>query len=129
MLSNRSNQSNQGEASVEPIESAGVEVVAPIPIAEYVNELVTRAKSAAGRLATLSTVVKNRALLAMAEALEEQKDVLCTANELDLEAFGTAPDKQAMADRLRLTAERIVEMAASVISFYAQPSRTGAANK
>ena len=72
MLSNRNNQSNQVEASVEPIESAGVELVAPIPIPEYVNELVTRAKSAAGRLATLSTAVKNRALLAMAEALSRR---------------------------------------------------------
>src|SRR5947208_9467611 len=125
MLSNRSNQSNQGEASVEPIESAGVEVVAPIPIAEYVNELVTRAKSAAGRLATLSTAVKNRALLAMAEALEAQKDALLAANELDLEAFGTAPEKRAMADRLRLTAERIVEMAAGLREVAALPDPLG----
>ncbi len=48
MLSDRSNQSNQTEASVEPVESAGVEVVAPIPIPEYVNELVTRAKACCG---------------------------------------------------------------------------------
>src|SRR4249919_4316061 len=106
MLSDRSNQSNQPESSVEPVESAGVEVVAPVPIPEYVDELVTRAKHAAGRLALLSTEVKNRALLAMAEALEEQKDALLAANELDLEAFGNAPEKKAMADRLRLTSER-----------------------
>ena len=94
-----SDQSNQAEESVEPIESAGVEAVAPTPIPEYVNELVRRAKGAAGQLATLSTAVKNRALLAMAEALEAQKDALLAANELDLEAFGTAPEKQAMAKR------------------------------
>ena len=129
MLSNRSNQSNQGEASVEPIESAGVEVVAPIPIAEYVNELVTRAKSAAGRLATLSTAVKNRALLAMAEALEEQKDALLAANELDLADFGTAPEKKAMADRLRLTDKRIVEMAAGLREVAALPDPLGAMPK
>ena len=120
-----SDQRNQAEASVEPIESVGTEVVAPIPIPEYVNELVTRAKGAAGRLATLSTVVKNRALLAMAEALEEQKDALLAANELDLEAFGTAPEKQAMADRLRLTAERIVEMAAGLREVAALPDPLG----
>jgi len=34
MLSDQSNQSNQADASVEPIESAGVEEVAPIPIQE-----------------------------------------------------------------------------------------------
>jgi len=120
-----SDQRNQAEASVEPIESVGTEVVAPIPIPEYVNELVTRAKGAAGRLATLSTVVKNRALLAMAEALEEQKDALLAANERDLEAFGTAPEKQAMADRLRLTAERIVEMAAGLREVAALPDPLG----
>ena len=64
-----SDQSNQAETSVEPIEATGVEeVVALIPIPEYVNELVTRAKQAAVRLARLSTATKNRALLAMAAA-------------------------------------------------------------
>jgi len=120
-----SDQSNQAEASVEPIESAGVEAIAPTPIPEYVNELVRRAKGAAGQLATLSTAVKNRALLAMAEALEAQKDALLAANELDLEAFGTAPEKQAMADRLRLTAERIVEMAAGLREVAALPDPLG----
>ena len=120
-----SDQNNQAEASVEPVESAGVEVVAPIPIPEYVHELVTRAKGAAGRLAMLSTAVKNRALLAMAEALEVQKDALLSANELDLEAFGTAPEKKAMADRLRLTAERIVEMATGLREVAALPDPLG----
>ncbi len=125
MLSDRSNQSSQAEAAVESVESVGVEVVAPIPIPEYVNELVTRAKGAAGRLATLSTTVKNRALLAMAEALEAQTDALLAANELDLEAFGAEPEKKAMADRLRLTAKRIVEMAAGLREVAALPDPLG----
>ncbi len=125
MLSDRSNQSSQAEAAVEPVESVGVEVVAPIPIPEYVNELVTRAKGAAGRLATLSTTVKNRALLAMAEALEAQTDALLAANELDLEAFGAEPEKKAMADRLRLTAKRIVEMASGLREVAALPDPLG----
>lgn len=120
-----SDQSNEAEAAVEPIESGGVEEVPPIAIPEYVNELVTQAKRAAGRLATLSTSVKNRALLAMAEALEEQKDALLAANELDLEAFGTEPEKKAMADRLRLTTERIVEMAAGLREVAALPDPLG----
>ena len=109
-----SDNNNQADASLKPIKSAGEEDGAPIPIPEYVNELVMRAKSASGRLATLSTAVKNQALLAMAEALEAQKDALLAANELDLEAFGAAPEKKAMKDRLRLTTERIVEMAAGL---------------
>ncbi|MEP6935241.1 MAG: aldehyde dehydrogenase family protein, partial [Nitrospirota bacterium] len=121
----RSDKNNQAQASVTPIESTGVEGVSLIPIPEYVNELVTRAKGAAGRLAALSTAVKNRALLAMAGALEEQKDALLVANELDLEAFGTAPGKQAMADRLRLTAKRIVEMATGLREVAALPDPVG----
>ena len=120
-----SDPEHQVEASVAPVQSAGMEAVAPIPIPEYVNELVTRAKHAAGRLATLSAVVKDRALLAMAEALEEQKDALLAANELDLAAFGTAPEKKAMADRLRLTDKRIVEMAAGLREVAALPDPLG----
>ena len=120
-----SEQNNQAEASVKSIESAGVKEATPIPIPEYVDELVMQAKYAAGRLATLSTAVKNRALLAMAAALEEQKDALLAANELDLEAFGTAPEKKALADRLRLTSERIVEMAAGLREVAALPDPLG----
>jgi glutamate-5-semialdehyde dehydrogenase len=120
-----SHSSNQAEAAVEPIEPVGREVVAPMPILEYVAGLVTQAKQAAGRLATLSTAVKNRALLAMAEAIEVQKDALLAANELDLETFGFASEKKAMADRLRLTTKRIVEMAAGLREVAALPDPLG----
>ncbi|THJ24444.1 MAG: glutamate-5-semialdehyde dehydrogenase [Nitrospira sp. CG24E] len=124
-----SEENSRAGASARPIESGSVEAVAPMPLPEYVNQLVTSAKRAAGRLATLSTTVKNRALLAMAEALEEQKDALCAANELDLEAFGTAPEKKAMADRLRLTAGRIAEMAAGLREVAALPDPLGDMSK
>jgi glutamate-5-semialdehyde dehydrogenase len=120
-----SDPGHQAETSLAPIEPAAVEVATPFPIPEYVNELVTRAKGAAGRLATLSTTVKNRALLAMAEALEVQKDALLAANELDLDAFGTAPERNAMADRLRLTSKRIVEMATGLREVAALPDPLG----
>jgi glutamate-5-semialdehyde dehydrogenase len=113
------------DISVEPIESTGREEVGTLPIPAYVAELVTRAKGAAGRLATLSTVVKNRALLAMAEALEAQKHALLASNELDLEAFGTEPEKKAAADRLRLTDKRIIEMAAGIREVSALPDPIG----
>jgi glutamate-5-semialdehyde dehydrogenase len=122
MLSDRT---HEAEAPLVPIEPVAVEVATPVPIPEYVNELVTRAKGAAGRLAILSTTVKNRALLAMAEALEAQKDVLLAANELDLDAFGTAPERKAMADRLRLTSKRIVEMATGLREVAALPDPLG----
>ncbi len=106
-----SDPSSRAEAVVQPLESVGTEGTVPVPIPVYVAELVTRARQAASRLATLSADVKNRALLAMAESLEERKDALLAANERDVEAFGNAPEKKAMADRLRLTVKRIGEMA------------------
>ncbi len=87
---------------------------AVVPIPEYVKDLVTKAKRASGKLASLSTAVKNQALLAMAEALESRTDELLEANQRDLEAFGSSPAKKAMADRLRLTDKRIAEMAAGI---------------
>lgn len=79
-------------------------------IPEYVEELVTRAREAANRLATLSTSVKNQALLAMADALEAQSERILDANGQDVDAFATR-DKTAMTDRLRLTEVRIRDMA------------------
>jgi glutamate-5-semialdehyde dehydrogenase len=96
----------------QAVSSPGPSAEAPVqPIPEYVEELVTRARLAANRLATLSTSVKNQALLAMADALEAHSETLLAANAQDLEAFGDTPEKKAMADRLRLTGKRITEMA------------------
>ena len=63
---------------------------------------------------SLSTSVKNQALLAMADSLEERSAELVAANEQDLDAFDVTPEKKAMADRLRLTPARISEMAAGI---------------
>lgn len=109
-----SNPGNQTGAIKDTAESPAEREVSIKPISGYVTELVLRARNAAGRLATLSTSVKNQALAAMADGLEEQTEALLAANERDLEAFGTAPDKKPMADRLRLTKERVGEMAAGI---------------
>lgn len=81
---------------------------------EYVAALVKSAKGAAGRLSTLSTGVKNQALLAMADGLEAQEAELLAANEKDLEQFDSSPERKSVADRLRLTAERIRDMATGI---------------
>jgi glutamate-5-semialdehyde dehydrogenase len=106
--SSRAGVSPEGTSSEAPAETP----ILSIP--EYVESLVTRARQAANRLATLSTSVKNQALLAMADALEAETDMLLAANKEDIEAFGDAPDKKAMADRLRLTEARIAEMAGGI---------------
>ncbi len=104
-------QREKAGSSAEPV---GTVEESPVSIPEYVEGLVIRTRQAANRLATLATSVKNRALTAMAEALEEQSAALLAANEQDLEAFGVDPEKKAMADRLRLTPARIADMAAGI---------------
>ena len=119
------NPSNQTDVIRDLKESPAEPEVLFKPIPEYVTELVTRARNAAGRLATLSTSVKNQALTAMADALEEQTEAVLAANELDLTAFGTAPDKKPMADRLRLTKTRIAEMAVGIREVAKLPDPVG----
>ncbi len=97
----------------------------PLPVSAYVTELVSKAKQATRRLASLPTSTKNHALLAMAEALESRSDELLAANEDDLKAFGNAPAKKAMADRLRLTKMRIGEMAAGIREVATLPDPVG----
>ncbi|HXF93508.1 MAG TPA: glutamate-5-semialdehyde dehydrogenase [Nitrospiraceae bacterium] len=92
---------------------------------EYLLELVRKARAAAGRLATLTTDVKNRALTAMADTLEARAEEILAANEKDLAAFDPAPERKAMADRLRLTPERIAEMAAGIREIVRLPDPLG----
>ncbi|MCP9471255.1 MAG: glutamate-5-semialdehyde dehydrogenase [Nitrospira sp.] len=88
-------------------------------------KLVAKAKQASGKLASLSTTVKNQALLAMAEALESKMEEVLEANNRDLGAFGNAPDKKAMADRLRLTPQRVAEMAGGIREVAKLPDPVG----
>lgn len=80
----------------------------------YIDNLLKIAKSATTRLGTLTAAVKNEALLAMAEGLESAAEELIEANEKDLEAFDSSNGREAMADRLRLTPERIEAMATGI---------------
>jgi glutamate-5-semialdehyde dehydrogenase len=110
----------------EPAVTEQVEQEAPPkPTPEYVEDLCKQARSAAGKLATLSTTLKNRALTAMAESLVEHTDDILAENAKDLEAFGTSKDKAAMADRLRLTPERVAEMAAGIREIADLPDPVG----
>jgi len=124
-----SEHSSQADLSPE-VSTPGSSAEAPVqPIPEYVEELVTRARKAANRLATLSTSVKNQALLAMADALEAHSETLLAANVQDIEAFGDTPEKKAMADRLRLTDKRIVEMADGIREVAKLPDPLGEMTK
>lgn len=82
---------------------------------EYLEDLLKKARSAARPLSVLATSVKNKALLQMADELEAQAELILEENEKDLEAFAEkSKGREAMADRLKLTPERIAEMAAGV---------------
>ena len=84
------------------------------------QELLRRAKTAKGTMALADTKTKNRALLAMADALEHHSGEILAANALDLEAArGTI--SQVMLDRLALSPERIAAMGAGI----ARPLRRG----
>lgn len=69
-------------------------------------------KQAARQLALLSTATKNQALIAMAQALEAQTTTILAANQADLQAAATMPAK--FVDRLKLTPQRIADMAAGL---------------
>ncbi|MDD5491804.1 MAG: glutamate-5-semialdehyde dehydrogenase [bacterium] len=80
---------------------------------ELKEEIIRRAaaaKRAAYALANVSTEIKNKALLAMAEALQANKDDILFKNEIDVEAAKEAGLSVALIDRLSLTEARIATM-------------------
>jgi glutamate-5-semialdehyde dehydrogenase len=72
------------------------------------REKLLRARAASAALAQLSTAQKNSTLMAMAEAIEAQRDAILEANRADLETSGLVG---AMRDRLLLNPERVKDMA------------------
>ncbi|WP_177564787.1 glutamate-5-semialdehyde dehydrogenase [Phascolarctobacterium sp.] len=78
---------------------------------DLVRAKAEAAHRAAAQLAVTSTVIKNKALLAMAAALEAEVHAILAANALDMEAGRANNMKESMLDRLALTAERIDGMA------------------
>lgn len=74
----------------------------------------TAARQAAERMARVSTVTKDNALRAMAQALIDGTDELLAANRTDIENAEKNGVRPAMLDRLRLTPERIQGIAEGV---------------
>jgi glutamate-5-semialdehyde dehydrogenase len=73
-----------------------------------------RAKAAARRLATVGTAVKDRALLAMADAFEANKEAIFAANKIDLEKAEANGISGAMLKRLTLDDKKVAQMADGV---------------
>ncbi len=99
--------------STEAVDGSKEEIIEEeiIDTPTYLRTLLEQARSAAPELSRLPASVKNEALTAMAEGLEEATDALLEENAKDLEAFDASNGREAMADRLRLTPERVREMA------------------
>ena len=87
-------------------------------------ELLQKARGAKTAMALADTETKNRALLAMADALEGRQEDILAANALDLEgARGTM--SEVMLDRLALSPARIAGMAQGIREVAALPDPVG----
>lgn len=76
-----------------------------------IREMAKRAKKASYQLARTPTDVKNRALLSMANALEENVETILEANRRDVEASEARGVKASLLDRLVLNQRRVDNMA------------------
>jgi glutamate-5-semialdehyde dehydrogenase len=79
-------------------------------INSYMSDLGKRARSASRILAAASTGIKDSALLAIAEQLDNNRDVLADANNKDMAAGKNKGLDAALLDRLELTPARIDSM-------------------
>ncbi|MFZ3170549.1 MAG: glutamate-5-semialdehyde dehydrogenase [Carboxydocellales bacterium] len=86
------------------------------------------AKKAAHKLANLDTQVKDRALMAMAESLVARQSEIIAANAIDLNNGQEKGLSKAMLDRLRLTEQRINDMAIGLRQVAALPDPVGEVN-
>ena len=92
---------------------------------QSVSELCRAAKAAARELAMLDSGTKDRALGAVADALEARTPEILEANARDLEAGRESGLSDALMDRLALTEDRIAGMARGVRDVVALPDPVG----
>ena len=92
---------------------------------QSVTDLCRAAKAAARELAALDSATKDRALLAIADALEARTPEILEANARDLEAGRESGLSAALMDRLALDAARVAGMARGVREIVALPDPVG----
>ena len=114
------------EEEIDVIEAEAPEIEEEVLSNEdYLAALLTTARAAARPLSILTAAAKNLALESMAKGLEDSTDAILEANEEDLSEFGDDPDRAAMADRLKLTPERIAGMAKQIREIAVLPDPVG----
>ena len=88
------------------------------------NEIIVNTRGVKHTLLTISTADKNKALLAMADALLTNEDAILVANQEDMNAAkGRIPDS--MLDRLLLTHDRLCAMADGIRAVSKLPDPVG----
>jgi len=98
-------------------------------IAEQVKNIAREARQASFVMARLGTDVKNRMLMAMADALENQTAALIAENARDLDTGRQKGLSAAMLDRLMLDRMRILPTISSLGRFHILvTSPTGSGN-
>lgn len=90
-----------------------------------IETLGKNAKSAAFELAKYATLQKNQFLQQLAQALIDQTDTIITENAKDLANAEANGINRIMMDRLRLTPERIIDIAEGVRQAAALPDPVG----
>ncbi|WP_270598553.1 glutamate-5-semialdehyde dehydrogenase [Enterococcus asini] len=95
----------------------------------YLTLLGQQAQASARKLALLDTKEKNRLLGAMAQALVTATPEILAANEKDLAQAVANGISETMQDRLRLTKERVAEMAAGIKEVMELPDPIGEVEK
>src|ERR687894_3218801 len=90
-----------------------------------VSDICLAAKAAARELAQVDSETKDRALLAIADALEARTPEILEANARDLEAGRESGLSSALMDRLALNEARVAAMAAGVREIVALPDPVG----
>jgi glutamate-5-semialdehyde dehydrogenase len=94
-------------------------------IKQYMNDLGSAAKAASRVLAASSTEIKNNALKAIAQRLEQQRDSLIQANKIDMDKGRASGLDAALLDRLELNNARIDGMIEGLAQVVALPDPVG----
>ena len=95
---------------------------------EYVERVGRRAKAASRQMGSLSTALKDRCLLAMAQALRESAGLILEKNALDVDKARAKGAPASFIDRLTLTEKRVEEMAKGLEELAALSRSMGMSN-
>jgi glutamate-5-semialdehyde dehydrogenase len=95
-------------------------------VAQYMTRLGEQARAASRLMARADTDSKNKALQAMAEAIDARREALAEANRLDMENGRAKGLDAALLDRLELTPARIDGMIEGLLQVAALPDPIGA---